>query len=250
MARQRRLSAQTKMTPRKRLVALVLLGGVVAVSAALAGRSDIGFTVTSTLDGKTVLPVRIQWIATPQNVQNVSEVDYFIDGYHAWTEHSAPYQFASDGDYLVTTFLKPGQIHTFTVRAVTTDNQVATDTVKAQVVAPPRPPGKFAGTWTLKKATHAQRPGLTRFTITPKGWVFGSNNLIDAQYLPSGNIVLGTIIIDRPEQTDPVCAGQPPLHKWRVALSADDKTMHLNPIGTDPCLVRVAVLQGTWTRGH
>src|SRR5215471_21260744 len=110
MARQRRLSAQTKMTPRKRLVALVLLGGVVAVSAALASRSDIGFTVTSTLDGKTVLPVRIQWIATPQNVQNVSEVDYFIDGYHAWTEHTAPYQFASDGDYLVTTFLKPGQI--------------------------------------------------------------------------------------------------------------------------------------------
>jgi hypothetical protein len=238
------------MTPRKRLLALVLLAGVVAVSSALAGRSDTGFTVTSTLDGKTVLPVRIQWIATPQNAQNVSEVDYFIDGYHAWTEHNAPYQYASDGDWLVTTFLKPGQVHTFTVRATTTDNQVATDTVKAQVVAPPRPPAKLRGIWTLKKAAHVQRPPVKTFTITPKGWVFGPNLLLDAQYLPSGNVVLGTVIINRPEQTDAVCNGQPPLHKWHVAFSADGKTMQLNPIGTDPCRTRLAAVQGTWTRGR
>jgi hypothetical protein len=238
------------MTPRKRLLALVLLGGVVAVSSALAGRSDAGFTVTSSLDGKTVLPVRIQWIATPQNAQDVTEVDYFIDGYHAWTEHTAPYQYASDGKFLVTTFLKPGQIHTFSVRAVTADNQVATDVVKARVVVPPRPPVRFAGTWALKKASHVQRPPLNTFTITPKGWVFGNNNLIDALYLPSGNLVLGTIIIDRPEQTDPVCPDQPPLHRWHVAFSADGKTMQLTPLGVDPCLTRAAVLQGTWTRGH
>ena len=96
------------MTPRKRLLALVLLAGVVAVSSALAGRSDTGLTVTSTLDGKTVLPVRIQWIATPENAQNVSEVDYFIDGFHAWTEHKAPYYYGSDNNRLVTSFLKPG----------------------------------------------------------------------------------------------------------------------------------------------
>ena len=53
------------MTRRRRLLALALLVGVVAVSSALAGRGDTGFTVTSTLDGKTVLPVRSQWIATP-----------------------------------------------------------------------------------------------------------------------------------------------------------------------------------------
>ena len=40
------------MTHRKRLPALVLLAGVVAVSSALAGHSDTGFTVTSSLDGK------------------------------------------------------------------------------------------------------------------------------------------------------------------------------------------------------
>jgi hypothetical protein len=237
------------MTPRKRLLALVLLVGVVAVSSALAGRSDTGFAVTSTIDGKTALPVRSQWIATPQNAQNVSEVDYFIDGYHAWTEHNAPYQYGGDAAWLVTTFLKPGRIHTFTVRAVTIDNQVATDTVEAQVVAPPPPPAKLRGTWTLKKATHAQRPPLTAFAIIPKGWTIGTNFRLDAQYLPSGNVVLGGEIIDRPEQTNAVCSDQP-RHRWKVTLAADDKTMQLDPIGTDPCQNRLAALQGTWTRSQ
>jgi hypothetical protein len=243
---------EAKMTHRKRLLALVLLASVVAVSSALAGRSDTGFTVTSTLDGKTVLPIRIQWLATPQidpSQGTVSEVDYFIDGYHSWTQHQAPWQYAGNGNWLVTTDLKPG-LHTFTVRATTTDNQVATDTVKAQVVAPPPPPAKFRGTWTLKKATHRQRPPVKAFTITPKGWTFGPNLVLDAQYLPSGNVVLGTVIINRPEQTDDVCNGQPPLHKWHVAFSADSKTMQLNPIGSDPCLTRLRALQGTWTHGH
>jgi hypothetical protein len=237
------------MTLRKRLLALALLAGVVAVSSALAGRSDTGFTVTSSLDGKTVLPVRSQWIATPQNAPNVSEVDYFIDGFHAWTEHKPPYYYGSDNNRLVTSFLKPG-LHTFTVRATTTDNQVATDSVKAQVVAPPPPPGNFRGTWTLKKATHARRPPVTAFTITAKGWTIGPNFRLDAQYPPGGNVVLGTLIIDRPEQVDNVCGAQPPLHKWRVAFSADGKTMQLDPIGTDPCQNRLAALQGTWTRGR
>jgi hypothetical protein len=237
------------MTPRKRLLALVLLAGVVAVSSALAGRSDTGFTVTSTLDGKTMLPVRSQWIATPQNAQNVAEVDYFIDGYHAWTEHHAPFVYGGDRSWLVTTFLKTG-LHTFTVRAVTTDNQIATDTLKAQITAPPAPPAKLAGTWTLQKATHAERPPVTAFTITPKGWTIGPNFRLDAQYLPSGNVVLGSVIIDRPEQTDNVCNDQPQQHKWRVGFSADGKTMQLDPIGSDPCHSRLAALEGTWTRGH
>jgi hypothetical protein len=237
------------MTLRKRLLALVLLAGVVAVSSALASRGDTGFTVTSSLDGKTVLPVRSQWIATPQNAQNVSEVDYFIDGFHAWTEHKAPYYYGSDNNWLVTSFLKPG-LHTFMVRATTTDNQVANDSVKAQVVAPPPPPARFTGTWTLKKATHAQRPPLKTFTITAKGWTIGPNFRLDAQYLPSGNVVLGTLIIDRPEQVDNVCGDQPPLHKWHVAFSADGKRMQLDPIGSDPCHSRRAALQGTWTRGR
>jgi hypothetical protein len=242
------------MTPRKRLLALVLLAGVVAVSSAIAGHSDTGFTVTSTLDGKTALPVRIQWIATPQNAQNVNEVDYFIDGYHAWTEHTAPYYYASDGNWLVTAFLKPG-LHTFTVRATTTDNQVATDTVKAQVVAAPRPPAKLAGSWSrtvtpadLKKGPPGLPAGRWTFAITSKGWTFGPDNRLDTQYLPSGNVVIGSTIINRPEQTN-ICDGQPP-ERWKVKVSPDDTTMRLDPLDSDPCGIRLAVLQGTWTHSH
>jgi hypothetical protein len=235
------------MTRRARFLALALLTAVVAASSALAGRNDTGFTVTSTLDGKTVLPVRSQWIATPQNAQNVMEVDYFIDGYHAWTEHTPPYVYGSDNNLLVTTFLKPG-LHTFTVRAVTADNQIATDTVKAQVVAPPPPPAKIAGAWTLKKATHAQRPPVNTFTITAKGWTIGPNFRLDAQYLPSGNVVIGDSILNRPGRPG-ICSGQPH-QRWKVTVSPDDKTMRLDPIGSDSCGIRLAVLQGTWTHGH
>jgi hypothetical protein len=243
------------MSRRARLLALALLTSIVAASSALAGRSDTSFTVTSTLDGKAVLPIRSQWIATPQNApsQGVAEVDYFIDGFHAWTEHQAPYYYGGNkgsvGNLLVTTFLKPG-LHTFSVRAITPDNQVATDTVKAEVVAPPKPPAKFTGTWTLEKATNAQRPPLMAFTISSKGWTLGPNFRLDAQYLATGNIVLGTLIIDRPEQVDNVCSGQPPLHPWHTAFSADGKSMTLNPVGSDPCRNRLAALQGTWTRSH
>src|SRR5207244_6572195 len=130
-----------KMTPRKRLLALVLLAGVVAVSSALARRNDTSFTVTSSLDGKTVLPVRSHWVVDPKldpSQGQVAEVDYLIDGYHAWTEHSAPYSYGADGNWLVTSILKPG-LHTFTVRAVTADNQVAIDKFQARVTAPPPP---------------------------------------------------------------------------------------------------------------
>lgn len=245
------------MTRRGRLLALALLIGVVAVSSALAGRSDTGFTVSSTLDGKTVLPIRSQWIATPNTTQSVTEVDYFIDGYHAWTEHQGPYYYGGNdgsvGNWLVTTFLKPG-LHTFSVRAITSDNQVATDTVKAQVIAAPQPPAKLAGSWSrtvtradLKKVPFLH-PGLWTFAITSKGWTFGPDNRLDAQYLPSGNVVIGDTIINRPEQSS-VCGGQPP-QRWKVTVSSDDKTMHLDPLGNDSCGIRLSVLRGTWTHGH
>ena len=54
-----------------RLVVLVLAvggvaAGILATSAALAQGGAAGFTVHSSLDGKTVLPLRIHWIAHPQ----------------------------------------------------------------------------------------------------------------------------------------------------------------------------------------
>ena len=229
------------MTPRKRLLALVLLAGVVAVSSALAGHNDTSFTVTSTLDCKTVLPVRSHWIAYPKidpSEGQVAEVDYLIDGFHAWTAHSSPWYFGDSGNWLVTTILKPG-LHTFTVRAVVAPGNVAVDKFQARVVAPPKPPARLAGSWS--------RAGRTLF-IAKTGWTIGPNQIFDARYLANGNAVLGPEIIDRPEQP-PTCGANPP-QSWKVVLSASGKRMQLRPVGTDRCRARLAALRGTWTRAH
>src|SRR5262249_47941747 len=134
------------LTARTRILALALLAGVVAVSSALAGRSDTTFTVASSIDGKTVLPLRSHWIASPTDTQSIDHVDFFIDGYHAWTQHQAPWYFGGQGNWLITTFLKPGT-HKFVVRAYDAANQTAVDTVQAQVLTAPKPPAKLGGSW-------------------------------------------------------------------------------------------------------
>jgi hypothetical protein len=226
------------MTPRKRLLVLVLLAGVVAVSSALAGRSDAGFTVTSSLDGKTVLPIRSHWIATPNDTQSIDHVDYFIDGYHAWTQHQAPWYYGDNGNWLITTFLKPG-MHKFVVRAYDVANQLATDTVQAQVLPARKPPAKLAGSW---------KSGSQMLLIAKNGWTIHPNAIVDAQYLTNGTIVLGPQIIDRPEQT-PYCGSNPP-QTWKATIAAGDKRMTLAPIGKDACGIRVTVFKHAWIRAH
>ena len=109
------------MRVRTQVLLLLLLAAVVGVSSALARGDPKRFTVTSTIDGKTVLPLRIRWRARPQHVAlaQVKEIDYLIDGRGAWVEHHPPYYYGSNegsyGNWLVTSFLTPG-IHTFTVR--------------------------------------------------------------------------------------------------------------------------------------
>jgi hypothetical protein len=145
-----------------------LLAAVVAVSSSLAGCEDTSFTVTSSLDGKSVLPVRRHWIAYPRidpSQGQMAEVDYLIDGFHAWTARSSPWYYGDNGNWLVTTILKPG-LHTFTVRAVVSPDKVAVDKFQARVIAPPRPPAKLAGSW--------RRSGRTLF-IGKTGWGIGSN---------------------------------------------------------------------------
>jgi hypothetical protein len=70
---------------RARILSLALLAGVVAVSSALAARSDTTFTVACSLDGKAVLPLRSHWIANPNDTPPNDHVGFFVDGYHAWT---------------------------------------------------------------------------------------------------------------------------------------------------------------------
>jgi hypothetical protein len=227
------------MTIRTRVLFLALPATLVAVSAALAARSDTGFTVTSSLDGKSVLPLRSHWIAYPKidpSQGQVTEVDYLIDGFHAWTAHSAPWYFGDEGNWLVTSILKPG-LHTFTVRAIVSADKVAVDKFQARVIAPPQPPARLGGRW-----AHGTRTLL----ITKTGWGIGPNQWVDVKYLPNGNVVTGTLIIDRPEQA-PVCGSNPP-DSWKVTLSANGKRMQLHPIGRDSCSERVATFKGSWTR--
>jgi len=228
------------LTGHTRILSLALLVGVVAVSSALAGRSDTTFTVVSSIDGKTVLPLRSHWIASPNDTQSIDHVDFFIDGYHAWTQHQAPWSFGGQGNWLITTFLKPG-VHKFVVRAYDSANQTAVDTVQARVVGPPAPPARLAGNWTRTT------PSGT-LLILKNGWTIHPNAVVDAQYLANGSIVLGPQIIDRADQT-PYCGANPP-QTWKATIAAGDKSMTLAPLGKDACGIRVTVFKGTWTRSR
>jgi hypothetical protein len=246
------------MTLRTRVLMVGSLTCVVAVSSALAGGDAKSFTVSSTLDGKTVLPLRIAWIAKPQiALKQVARVEYLIDGHLAWIEHSPPYYYGGNhgrnSNWLVTSFLKPG-LHTFTVEALTTSGQSASDTIKARVIAAPPPPAKLAGAWTrivtaddLKKGPKGPPAGRWTITISTVGWATGPGDNFDVRYLANGDVVIGPEVDTLTRHSGAFC-GVDPLHTWTVALSADDKSMQLNPVGTDSCGDRLAILQGTWTR--
>jgi hypothetical protein len=260
---------------RPSLGTLILLCFVIAVSSALAGNSaSKRFTVSSTLDGKKVLPLRIHWMAQVRNAPaQVTEADYFIDGKKAWTDHNAPYYYGgnerSSTNSLVTSFLAPG-VHTFRVRAVTLAGRTATDTVRARVIAAPSPPSNLAGAWTrivtpddLKKGPPGPPAGPWTFHVTSVGWGgdgtgaatgaavpgWSGQDRWDVRYLPNGNVVLGPEVVTPDQQSGGFC-GIDPLQTWTVALSADDQSMTLNPEAQDNCGDRVAILQGTWTRVH
>ncbi len=100
----------------------IVLGGS---SAAAEGAAE-PFTIRSSLDGKTVLPHRIRWVAYPSAGVRFPGVEFLIDGKLVFDNRIPPYAFGSDGrdeatgkvntGYLVTSWVSPGR-HEFTVRA-------------------------------------------------------------------------------------------------------------------------------------
>ncbi len=230
-----------------------------------ASSSPGAISVTSTLDGHTRLPLRIHWIARPTGA-DVSEVDFLIDGKLGWVEHNSPYVYGDDGNWLVTSFLKPGE-HAFTVRAIGVEGQVATDAVTASVSPAPAPPPALVGTWKrmvtaadVKKATSNQPPptGQWGVRIFAEGWqlatgslVFNGSHLVfDVAYPSDGKLQMRPTIDHPPvgngAQGSAFCTDTDPLWNWSYAVSANRLTLH--PIGRDPCGDRVAILEGTWTR--
>jgi len=235
----------------------------VTPSAASPSRSAKA-KVTATIDGLSTLPHRVHWEANPSvAVADVSEVDFLIDSQLAWTEKNAPYFYGDDGNWLVTSFLKPGR-HQFETRLVTLDGQTVSDTVEAGVGKAAAPPTALSGGWArvvstadLSKESPDGGPPAGHWTlkITDVGWVDGDpeggGGEHDVAYVTPGRVEL------RPTIEHPVfpnsnnggwCHEPDPEWAWRYVLSAGGRTMRLHPVGKDPCGNRAAIYEGTWTR--
>ena len=264
---------------RTALLAVLALAGCAAPGGAAAtgpatpptvpspAASSPRLTVTSTLDGRAVLPLRIRWQAFPGvAATDVSEVDFLIDGRLAWVGHNAPYFYGDDGNWLVTSFLGTGE-HTFTVRVITADGHTAADMVRAPVTAPPAPPPALSGvTWVRQvtpadvlESTSGQAPpvGRWRLRINQMGWQLrdpapSSNwGLFDVRYRPGGGLQMRPTIEYPPypnSNNGGFCTDTDPLWAWTYSVGGNGKILTLRPVGHDPCGDRIAILAGRWTR--
>src|SRR5690349_11758981 len=112
------------------LAAFALTAVLLGVTASVGAASGTPLKIASTLDGKTVLPHRIQWLGMPTLPKSqIKRVEFLIDNKLVWIEHGAPYVYGSDHgshrNYLVTSWLSAGT-HKFAVRAVSTTDATAT----------------------------------------------------------------------------------------------------------------------------
>ena len=218
--------------------------------------------MTSTLDGLTTLPHRIQWEAKPNPENNVSEVDFLIDGQLAWVEKNTPYFYGGDNNYLVTSFLTPGE-HSFTVHMVTTNGQSVDSIDKASVEsAPVLPNGLADSSWgrevtasDVQKATSSAPPpaGQWDLTINSVGWMVhdpeGGGLLLDVDYQSGGKVELRPTIEQPPypnPYTGSFCKEPDPTALWIYTFDTSGKTLSLHPVDKDICGDRLAILEGTW----
>ena len=151
--------------------AVAVVAGATTVQA---GSSQKGFTIKSTLTGKTFLPHRIHWTAFPSlRRTEIAKVEFFIEGGKPrWIDHEAPFTYADDGGYLVTSWLGRGRWR-FTVRATATDGRKASETIDAFVGRAAGPPEMIDGKWRRTiDTTNAPKPGSAgnpTETLTPSG---------------------------------------------------------------------------------
>jgi hypothetical protein len=239
--------------------------------------------VTSSLDGMTVLPRHLRWVAMPKLASlQIQKVEFLIDGKLRWVEQEAPYVYGSDEaglheGYLVTTWLTPGR-HRFTVRVIA-GQRSGSDSVTARVLPAPDVPAALAGTWQRTvtgpipadpggASTNPAPGGTYTFTFDPR-WVKESSPgpftpITNGTQPCNGCIYLedylagpSTLQLWGTATTNPITAdnpiggwwcfedGPPTKYSWTVS----GNTLTLTPTaGLDPCHQRGTVWSGTWTR--
>lgn len=176
----------------KSILAFALMGAACAIAvSSAAARSEAqdaeAVAITSTLDGKNVLPHRIRWIGRANlPAAAVSKVEFLIDGTVRWIERNPPYTYGDDTNWLVTSWLSPGR-HRFAVRVKAKDGRTALRTTVARVVPAPAPPAELSGSW-----KHSFGGGIWVLTVDKVGWKirdpFGDSNLIDVAYFSGGRL--------------------------------------------------------------
>ena len=258
------------------------LAAVAALSlaAGAAGAASQPFRVTSTLDGKTVLPHRIHWLAFPKVPSTTKvKVEFLIDGIVRWHERDIPYTYSDDGGYLVTSWLRPG-MHRFTVRATivrvgstpVTNGQVAEDTVVARVLPAAEPPAALAGTWQRTPDVHGHPTfpaGHTSSSSNAAGSRSGSRGsstprpptpTAQEPVRGSSRTTIGTRVpLRSTSRCGPVEAVQPKRSgRWillrlrragyRLQLVGRGNTLPAPAHGKDPCAPRGFLWTGQWTR--
>jgi len=255
-------------------------GGTFVATLSSASPADAGrLTITSTLDGKRVVPTRFRWLARPSVASSrVARVDFLIDGRLRGIERQAPYNYGSDDlhghlGWLVTTFLSPGR-HRFTARAHLKDGRTASKTVTARVLRPPAPPAQVAGRWArtvtdgeIRREDPASVGDLPSgrwelvldrvgaWDLDPKGSgvaehvsVRGARIDIDAGLWLTPADADGDTTTRRYGHTNigsGFCREDGPPGTYRWSVSANRLT--LTPI-RDSCRSRRAVWRGTWAR--
>jgi hypothetical protein len=263
---------------RRHIFWLALLALVAATSsAAVAGGTS--FRVTSSLDGRNVLPLRTRWLAYPKLPSaQIKEVDFVIDGKLRWVEHDAPYNYGSDDfhghlGYLITTWLNPGR-HTFTARVTTKSGRKATDTVTARVLPAPDPPADVAGTWTrtvtqadLQKSGPEPPPaGVWRLVFDRVGaWELDpQGGGVVSQFDAAGDVIHAYApiqMVPRLSSGDPGtivrfgnhvavgggtdCREDGPFGSYNWSVSGNQLTL---TAVKEPCGNRRAIWEGVWTR--
>jgi hypothetical protein len=227
-------------------------------AAAAAARPRI----TSTLEGRSVLPHRIRWIAHPGLPRvYIRAVQFVIDGKLAWIERKPPYVYGDDSDWLVTSWLEPG-LHRFTVRVIRRRGAASSRTTTARVDPTPLPPAELVNTRWQHQLVNQGELGCWVIRIGQTGWKIddpkGGTNFVDVAYLAPGLVELRGGIWTRPRSVhegNGFCEDTNQAVRYRWAVSGDQLTLAL--AGPKRCGDQATVLSGagvprssggTWTR--